>query len=119
MNNFENQLENDMTFSFELDQRFYKLKYPKLKHFQISVSIVDLFQPIEYNTNEDIRIQYYNTFPDCDSFILDLSMFEDKILNHDKIIRYLIYNDIQFKRDYFYENIYKVEKNGFEIRFGT
>jgi hypothetical protein len=115
--------DNDFDYQYKLDRKFYKLKYPKLKHFEISVSISKLFQPIEYNDDKDIEIIFYNdTCKNCNKFILDINSFierDDYILNHDKIIRHLIYNNYEFDRNYFYEGIYKLDENKFRISFGT
>ena len=56
MLNFKEELENDDNNSYEIDKMFYKLKYPKLKHFEISMSISKLFQPIKYNDKKDIKL---------------------------------------------------------------
>ena len=110
-------------YQFKLDRKFYKLKYPKLKYFEISVSISELFQPIKCDDNKDIELVFYDgVCKNCDKFILDINSFldrDDYILNHDKIIRHLIYNNYEFDRNYFYEGIYKLDENKFRISFGT
>ena len=59
MLDFKKELENDDEYSYEKDYNFYSLKYPKLEHFDISVSICQLFQPISYNDEKDIKLILY------------------------------------------------------------
>ena len=124
MLNFERELENDEEYGYEIDFKFYQLKYPKLKHFDISLSICQLFQPIPYNDKQDITIIFHkDACNNCEFFILNLFDFKeerrDYILNHDKIIRYMIYNNFTFNRNYFYEGVCKKGENTFKICFGT
>jgi len=124
MLNFKEELENDIDNSGDIDVMFYKLKYPKLKHFDISMSITQLFQPIKYNDEKDVTFYFHKGHcKNCKSFVLDVSMFNeyclDYMLNHDRIIRYMIYNNLEFTRDFYYEGITRLSENNFNINFGT
>ena len=89
------------------------------------MSISELFQPIKYDDNKDIELVFYKDyFEECDldkfiSFTFNINEFEDYIFNNDKIIRYIIYNNLQFNRNYYYEGIDVVGENKFRILFGT